>query len=767
MRGHSAGSFGITFASALVFVLLPAGGMAAPAASNASFLLTAQFRDLPTYFPAILGNGYIATLTAPRGIEATDTYLAALMDYTPGDISRPALVPGWTKIDFNSGPSASGAGWLSEAPLTTAHFEGYRQTLDLRQATLTTRYRYVDRGRETAIQVTTLVSEASPHLAATRLAITPDYDGVVRVSFPLTLWAPHTPRFALARLSDPAVQRAVAAHGLSLEPRAPATADRAALWYAGHVEVRTSGGDAGKLTLWLAGRAEHGLSMAMAAAVALPEGVRAKEIALRRDDRHLALDVTLRVERGRTYAFTKYISMSRTGWGGTAADDVALAQGARRSGFSSLLDQHRAAWRALWRSDILIDGDVQAQRMAHSALYYLLASTTADTAWSIGPCGLTPCYAGHVFWDSDTWIFPALLLLHPRRAESLVSFRSRTLAAAQRRARQPGLDGAMFPWESDPENGSDQTPYSSHVLADTEIHVNADVAIAQWQYYLATLNRKWLLTHGWPVIRGVARFLTSRVSYDPREHRYEILHVTSVSESDRDIPNDTFTNMGAASALTIATAAARALGQRPDPRWDRVARGLYIPLAADGQHHLPFDPSVSSPGDKGFGAGPLPLLFLPALDLPMSARLRQGDYEYDYRQSAGSMASVCQVSMGILPWVTAAVEVGQDRSAATWLECYRTGGTLKLPFNVRTETATNYVGPFLTGSGAYLQSLIYGLSGLRIRPSGLVDAYPPVLPPAWGSLTLHGITFRGRRLDIRIARNPKGVVQYAIHRLQD
>ena len=65
--------------------------------------------------------------------------------------------------------------------------------------------------------------------------------------------------------------------------------------------------------------------------------------------------------------------------------------------------------------------------------------------------------------------------------------------------------------------------------------MNADVAIAQWQYYLATHDRDWLRAHGWPVIREVARFWASRATYDARGHRYDILHVTSVAESNTDI----------------------------------------------------------------------------------------------------------------------------------------------------------------------------------------------------------------------------------------
>ena len=726
--------------------------------TDASFRLSAGLEDLPAYFPAYLANGYISALSAPRGTEATRAYLVAFMDYAAGDISRPAAVPGWTEIDFSSSPTGAGQAWMNRAPLNERDFRDYRQTLDLHEATLTTSYRYLDRGRETAVEVTTLVSEASPHLAASRFRITPDYDGVVQLSFALMLWAPHAPRFPLAQMSGPEMEEALAANGLSLEPRAPATPDREALWYPGYTEVRASEGDGGSLSLWLDGQAEQGLPMAMAAAVALPEGVPPETVTVHRDRYRLALDVSIRVERGQTYDFTKFIAVSRAGWGGNATDDLALAREARDRGFARLLEEHRAAWDALWQPDILIEGDAKAQQVAHSELYYLLASATADTAWPVGPCGLTTCYAGHAFWDADTWIFPALLLLHPERAKPMVAFRERTLDAARQRARQRGFDGAMYPWESDPENGSEQTPHSAYVLGETEIHVNADVAIAQWQYYLATHDRDWLRAHGWPVIREVARFWASRATYDPGAQRYGIAHVNSVAESNTDIPNDTFTNVSAAKALSIATAAAGVLGERPDPLWSRIARLLYIPLAPGGEHHLAFDPAVMvDRSDEDFGGGPMALLFLPSLDLAMDAQLRRHDYEYGIRPS--SVARVAAASMGIAPRSIAADTIGAAADAAAWFATNFTGGTLKPPFNVRTETAGNNVGYFLTGSGGYLQSLIYGFSGLRIREAGLIEAYAPVLPPGWKSLTLRNLSFRGQRMDIRIARDAAGVVR--------
>ena len=181
-----------------------------------------------------------------------------------------------------------------------------------------------------------------------------------------------------------------------------------------------------------------------------------------------------------------------------------------------------------------------------------------------------------------------------------------------------------------------------------------------------------------------------------------------------------------------------------------------MPLAPGGLHHLAFDPAVSDHSED-FGGGPLALLFLPSLDLPMSAQLRRGDYEYGVRPNAAE--SVGAAPMGIAPRTVAAATIGSDVDAAAWFATNFSGGSLKPPFNVRTETASNNTGYFITGSGGYLQSLLYGVSGLRIREAGLVEAYAPVLPQQWKSLTLHNLQFRGQRLEIRIARDAAGAVR--------
>lgn len=424
----------------LAWLLALVVGCAAPlvqATTDPGFLLTATSDDFASYFPGQLANGYVSTFTGPRGTEGNLAYLVGLMDYGKDDISRPAAIPGWSEIDYSTGPSDAGHFWMNQVALDPTLFQGYRQVLNLHDATLTTAYRYLDHGRATAIRVVSLVSQASPHLAASQITITPEFDGVVQLSFALNLWAPHQPRLPLAKLSGEDMQIAVHANNETLQAMPPATPDRAALWYHGDTHVLAAVGNRNDLTLRLDGRAERGLGMAEAAAIGLPPGLQPVEVKLVQNRYRLSLDLRIPVRQGQSYTFSKYVAISRAGWGGDAHADLALAKAARSAGFDALLHAHQAAWAELWKSDIRIDGDPPLQRVVHSDLYYLLANATPDTGWAIGACGLTTGYVGHIFWDSDSWIFPALVLLHPRRARSLVMFRDRTLPAAREGANPP------------------------------------------------------------------------------------------------------------------------------------------------------------------------------------------------------------------------------------------------------------------------------------------------------------------------------------------
>jgi cellobiose phosphorylase len=105
-----------------------------------------------------------------------------------------------------------------------------------------------------------------------------------------------------------------------------------------------------------------------------------------------------------------------------------------------------------------------------------------------------------------------------------------------------------------------------------------------------------------------------------------------------------------------------------------------------------------------------------------------------------------------------ASELGDGHAAGEWIE-RNLVGFLKPPFNVRSETVANNAGYILATSAGFVQSFVYGLTGLRIDNKGLSEAYQPVLPDKWHSVTLKNVAFRGQRYDIAVNRDAAGKVR--------
>src|SRR5207302_8784100 len=99
------------------------------AAQDSTFLLTTTD---PTYHtPAFLGNGAFSLVGAPLGTTASLSFAAGVYDRAAGDVPRIAALPAWNEIDVSDGD-----GWLNETRPDTSALEGYRQTRDLYNRTL-------------------------------------------------------------------------------------------------------------------------------------------------------------------------------------------------------------------------------------------------------------------------------------------------------------------------------------------------------------------------------------------------------------------------------------------------------------------------------------------------------------------------------------------------------------------------------------------------------------------------------------------------------
>ncbi len=129
-----------------------------------------------------------------------------------------------------------------------------------------------------------------------------------------------------------------------------------------------------------------------------------------------------------------------------------------------------------------------------------------------------PC-SGHVFWDTETWMFPGLLLLHPDIArDNLLQYRINHQDGAMTKARSynPPYDGTMFPWES--AFTGQETCLPMFKTGEYEHHISGDVAFAMRQYWDLTQDSDWLTSRAYPVVRGIAKFWASRVSFENGEY---------------------------------------------------------------------------------------------------------------------------------------------------------------------------------------------------------------------------------------------------------
>ena len=399
---------------------------------------------------------------------------------------------------------------------------------------------------------------------------------------------------------------------------------------------------------------------------------------------------------------------------------------AKLQGRDRLINFHNKAWDNLWQSDIVIDGDDQSQQDIHSMMYHLYSFTREGTALSPSPMGLSGLgYNGHVFWDTELWMFPALLVLHPEIAKSLVEYRFQRLAAAKRNAFANGFKGAMYPWES-AETGVEETPVWA-LSGPFEHHITACVAIAAWNYYSVTQDKNWLREKGWPILSATADFWASRVERNG-PGKYEIKNVVASDEWAENVDNDAFTNAAAKSNLQYATEAAKVLNITPDPDWMNVADNIPVLKFANGvtKEHASFNP------DTTIKQADVNLLAYPLKQITDVAQIKKDLEFYEIRIPNAGTPAMTQAIFTLLY-----ARLGDNEKAWHWFKDAYVPN-LNAPFRVLAETKGGTNPYFATGAGGILQSVLMGFGGLDITSKGIVQV-KSVLPSQWKSLTIKGI----------------------------
>lgn len=394
-------------------------------------------------------------------------------------------------------------------------------------------------------------------------------------------------------------------------------------------------------------------------------------------------------------------------------------------GEEALMQAHYRLWDELWQGDIRIEGDDDAQRIVRFALFNLYSSCRGGSRLSIPPMGLSlQGYNGHIFWDTELWMYPPMLLLNQDIARSMLDYRFDRLPAARKKALAYGYRGAMFPWESD-DSGEEATP--THALTGPfEHHITADIGIACWNYYCVTRDVRWLQREGYPLLKEIADFWTSRVTRN-QDGSYSIHNVTGADEYANGVTDNAFTNGAASLALKYACQAAEICGEKVPEIWREIGENIRVLQFENGvtREHSTYKGEMIKQADANLLAYPLGLI--------TDEYRQKQDLEYYAERIDQKDGPAMSYSVYCVQYA----RMGEaDKAYEMFRRCYEPN--LRKPFGVISETPTSNNPYFMTGAGGLLQAVLNGFCGLQITDEGIVQL-PSVLPSHWKRVTVTGV----------------------------
>ncbi|KAI8125500.1 Protein-glucosylgalactosylhydroxylysine glucosidase [Lucilia cuprina] len=249
------------------------------------------------------------------------------------------------------------------------------------------------------------------------------------------------------------------------------------------------------------------------------------------------------------------------------------------------------------------------------------------------------------------------------------------------------------------------------------IHISADIAVALKQFYATTYNHDWLCDTAWPLVREIAKFLQSRVTWMKKTKKFHIQNVMGPDEDHENVDDNVYTNVVFKQAFEFA----RFTHLTCDPNanvssldWLNIANNIFILYDNVLDYHPQHD--GYKPGDQVKQADTI-LLGYP-LQYPMQKFVqklciltRLNDlrmYENVTRRSGPAMTW----SMFAINYL----DVDLPSKAGEYFEkAYRE--YVRPQFKVWSETKLGFEGSanFLTGIGGFIQAIIHGYGGIRFQ----------------------------------------------------
>jgi len=451
---------------------------------------------------------------------------------------------------------------------------------------------------------------------------------------------------------------------------------------------------------------------------------------------------TVRAEPGRPLVFRQYGALVPSVMHGEPHWQAArMVEMARTKGFDALREENRFAWSELWRArPVLVGADDKWQDVVDAAFFYLHSSVHPSMPCSVAPFGLSDefNYHGHVFWDAEGWMFPACLLTDPESARAMLDYRFRTMEMAGFHARLHGYRGLMYPNQT-ANTGSDVTTLWAR--DSFNCGVGLEVAHAFAAYAHATGDRIFEREKAWPVVKGVADWIVSRVRRTRRG--YEMPYDRSRDEQWLSVHNCATTLGMAKLVLCEASAMAQRLGYEPPAVWREIGRNLFFPIDADSRVLLKFEGWKDERELCGMEIAALYEMF----PFSIGPEVDRATIDY-YLDRADRYLGMPMFSVHV------AAMLARYRGRAAGLAALEKGllSRVRPPFLQFCECSKEMgrwnstdVTLFLTDAAGVVHTVLQLMTGLRPnadQPAEWLER-PPALPEGWDAIEAERIWVRG------------------------
>lgn len=251
----------------------------------------------------------------------------------------------------------------------------------------------------------------------------------------------------------------------------------------------------------------------------------------------------------------KIYSIKKVAFVSSSVDDNRLTENIKDVSYDKLKKESIEAWEKIWDiSRVKIDGDEEAEFALNYSIYHLNCIAPRNLKGkSIPARGLSgQVYKGAIFWDTEMFMIDYFIYTEPQVAKTLLQYRIDTIGGARQKAKEYGLTGAYYAWES--QEGGYEACSDYNVVdvftkrpmrtffRDKQYHVSAAVVYAFEKYITATGDLGILENGGLETIIECARMYRSLLLKKADGSKYEIHDVVGPDEYHERVNNNAYTN---------------------------------------------------------------------------------------------------------------------------------------------------------------------------------------------------------------------------------